>query len=216
MSLESIGRPAPGEAPGVGRWAAIGLLLYVGIGVLSLFAIAAIEGYIFGPFGIEVAAGTVGLSLRNGLHHLVWGLTVALAAAPVGRRLVPAVRFDRRRALLFVVAGALLAGISEFLINEWGRDRFVYFSLRHVGFVGFAPAATLAVALCAWAALNLPRGSRAIMLALLGAATVGLAFTLLPSIPGLADGIDPGSIPLASVLLIDLIFAVLAVAVARR
>lgn len=201
---------------GVSRWAAIGFGLYVVVGIASLFAVATFEGTIFGPFGIEVAAGTVGLSLRNGLHHVVWGLAVALVAVPIGRRLVPAVAFDRPLAAFVLVCGALLAGVSEFLLNEWARDRFGYFDPEYVGFAGFAPAATLAQALAAWAALSVPRASRSALLGVLLAAVGSLALALLPSLPGVVDGIDPASIPLVIVLLLDGAFAGVALVLARR
>jgi hypothetical protein len=196
---------------GVGRWAAIGFGLYVAGGIVMLFVVAALEDVIFGPFGVEVAAGTVGLSIRNGLHHLVWGPTVALVAAPIGRRLVAGVRFDRPLATFLLLAGAALAGLSEVALNEWARDRFEYFDPDYVGFAGFAPAATLAVALAAWAALSAPRASGVILRVLLMTAAGCLALALLPSVPGLADGIDPESVPLAITLVLDAAFAVLAV-----
>lgn len=201
---------------GVARWAAVGFGLYVALGFASLVAVAAFEGAIFGPFGIEVGAGTVGLSLRNGLWHVVWGIAVALVAAPVGRRLVSEARFRLALPMLVLASGVALAGLTELLLNEWARERFGYFDPEYVGFSGFAPPATVAVALAAWAALSVPRESGTILRRLLLLAVAGLVLAVLPSVPGAADGIDPGNLPLAATLVVDGAFAGLAVLISRR
>ena len=200
----------------VGAWAAIGIVLYVVIGILSLFLAAATENLVFGPFGIEVAAGTVGLSLRNGLHHILWTLLVAAAAIPVGRRLVPDARFGGLPGLAVLAVGAGLAGLTEFLINEWARERFEYFDPEYVGLAGFAPAGTVAVAFGAWAALCVPRGSRSDLLGLLFLAVAGFGIAVAPSFAGLGNGIEMSSIPLALALVVDGAFALIAALIARR
>ena len=206
----------PVAASRVGTWAAVGLAIYVAIGLLSLFLVAATENLVFGPFGIEVAAGTIGLSLRNGLHYVVWALLVAALAVPIGRRLVPDARFGGLLALALLGVGAGLAGATEFLINEWARERFGLFDPEYVGLVGFAPAATVAIAVVSWAAMCVPRGTRSDLLGLLAIAVAGFGLIVLPSITGLHDGIDPGSIPLAIGLLVNGGFGLLAIAIARR
>lgn len=216
MGTRTIDRSTAGAAARVSTWAGAGFVLYVAIGILSLFVVAATQGFVFGPFGIEVAAGTIGLSLRNGFHHIVWTLSVAGLAVPLGRRLVPGARFASPTGLILLIVGSALAGATEFLINEWARDRFMYYDPEYVGFAGFAPAAIVAVAAAAWAARCLPRRSRATLLIVLGLAVAGFGIAVLPSIGGLGDGIDPGSIPLASTLLADGAFAVIAVVIARR
>ena len=215
MSVQSVPGIAPSATSRVGTWAAIGFLLYVAIGFLSLLLAAVAEGLVFGSLGIEVAAGTVGLSLRNGLYHVVWTLLAAAVAVPIGRRLVPAARFRGLPGLALLAVGAGLAGLTEILINEWARERFEYFDPEYVGLAGFAPPATVAIAIAAWAALSVPRGSRSILLAVLGAAVVGFGTAVLPSIAGLGDGIDPSSVPLAIVLLADGVVALVAVVIAR-
>jgi hypothetical protein len=200
---------------GVGSWAAAGFALYVVLGVVSLLVVARAGDMLAEPFGIDIGAGTVGLSIRNGVHHVAWGLTVVLVAAPLGRRLVPSIRFERQ-SVPVLLSGLALAGMSEFLLNEWARERFTYFDPEYVGLAGFAPAATVAIAVASWAAMSVPRASRSVLLALVVLSVVGLTVAVLPSVPGLGDGLDPSSVPLAVALVADGAFAVFALAIARR
>ena len=73
---------------GVALWAVAGVVLYVLTGMGSLLAIATVEALVPG-LRDQVQAGTIGLSIQNGVHPLVWGAIAAAIAMPVGRRLVP-------------------------------------------------------------------------------------------------------------------------------
>jgi hypothetical protein len=190
---------------GVALWAIAGVVLYVLGGIGSLLAIATIEGLVPG-LRDQVASGTVGLSIQNALHPLVWGLLVAAAAIPIGRRLVDNLRFGAVGWFLLVLVLAL-AAITTLLVDEFVRARFGSFDPDMTGFTVFAGPALVAIALAVWAALAVPAGMGLPLVAATVAAAASLALALLPSLGGLDDGIDPASLPLAGVFLVDVLFA---------
>jgi len=196
-------------------WAAAGLVLYLLAGVGSLFITALIVDPALGAAGMPVAAGEIGLSVRNAIHPLVWGALVAALAVPIGRRLVPGVRFTLG-GWLVLGTGLVLAAVSWFLIEEFVRWRFTYVDVEYVGFSVLTWPALVAIALSGWAALAVPPGNAIPLVSLLVLAGIGLGVALLPSVVGAADGIDPGNIPLATALLVDVAYAMLVVAVAFR
>lgn len=200
---------------GVGRWALAGLLLYPVMWFASLLAIATFERLILEPLGLRSEAGMVSLSIRNGLHQIVWGAAVAVAAMPIGRRLVNDLRFDITGATVLGV-GLVLAAMTELLLIEFDRVRSGYFDPDHVGMAILAPPAIVAVALVVWAALAVPRPNRAPLLVLAAVAGIGFVVAMLPSVGGLADGIDPESVGLVASLLGSGGFIVIGLALARR
>lgn len=200
---------------GVFWWVASGLGLFAVGWFVTLLAMALLDRYVLEPLGLRPEAGEVSLSMRNGLHQLVWGAAVAAVSIPIGRRLVPEIRFGKAGAGVLVV-GLVLAALTELLIVEFDRVRSGMFGFRHVGLAIAAPPAIVGVALAAWAALALPRSNRAALVALAAAAAVGFAIVMLPSLGGLSDGIDPESIPLAASLVASAAFVILAPLIARR
>ena len=199
---------------GVGRWALAGLVLYLVMWFASLLAVATLESLILDPLG-RSEAGTVGLSIRNGLHQIAWGAAVAVAAVPIGRRLIGDLRFDITGAAVLGV-GLVLAAMTELLLIEFDRVRYGYFDPEHVGMAIVAPPAIVAVALAVWAALAVPRPHRAPLLVLAAVAGIGFVIAMLPSVGGLADGIDPESLGLVASMLGSGGFIVLGLALARR
>ena len=190
---------------GVALWAVAGVVLYVLAAIGSLLSIATVERLVPG-LGDQVAAGTIGLSIRNGVHPLVWGALGAAAAVPIGRRLVDDLRFGAVGWIVLLI-GLALAAVTTFLVDELTRARFGYFDPDMTGFTVFAGPALVAIALAAWAALAVPSGRGLPLVAATIAAVASLALALLPSIDGLRDGIDPESLPLAGVFLVDVLFA---------
>jgi hypothetical protein len=199
---------------GAALWAIAGVVLYVLGGIGSLLAIATIEHLVPG-LREQVASGTVGLSIQNGLHPLVWGLVVAAASTPIGRRLIEHLRFGAIGWLVLLL-GLALASLTTFLVDEFVRARFGYFDPDMTGFTLFAGPALVAIALSSWAALAVPSGLGLPLVAAAVAAVGSLALALLPGVGGLGDGMDPESLPLAGVLLVDVVFAAAAVLLVLR
>jgi hypothetical protein len=201
-------------AYGVMLWTVSGLALYLLLGLASVF-LTLIADPVLEAVGMPVEAGELGLSVRNALHPPVWGLVVAAVAIPIGRRLVPGIRFSRD-SWVVLVAGLLLAAVTWLLIEEFVRARMAYFDMEYVGFAILTWPAIVAIALCGWAALATPRGSNAALVIALVLATAGLSVALLPSVAGAADGIDAQNLPLAFAFLVDVLYAMLVIVIAFR
>jgi hypothetical protein len=196
-------------------WTLAGFALYLLVGLGAIFVTAIVFDPLLELAGFRVEAGEPGLSVRNALEPLVWGLLVAAASMPIGRRLVGGIRFSRDGWLVLAI-GLVLATVSWLLIEEFVRARMEYFDLEYVGFTILTWPAVVAIALCGWAALATPRGSGAPLVIPLVLAAVGFTGALLPSIPGVADGIESESVPLVVVFLVDVLYGVLAIVVAFR
>lgn len=194
---------------GPALWTIAGFVLYVLGGMATLFAIAWIEHMTWGGMGVDTGAGTVGLSVRNGVHALVWGLAAAAAAIPLGRRLVEGLAFGRAGWVVLVV-GLLLALLTTMLVNEFVRARYGYYDPEYAGLTVFTGPALVAVALASWATLGVPRPGAAVPALAALTAVAGLAMSLLPSLPGAADGIGASSMPLAAAFAASAAYGVIA------
>jgi len=199
---------------GIVLWAIAGFVLYLLFGVASIFATLIFDP-VLAVIGLRVEAGELGLSVRNALQPLVWGVLVAAVSVPIGRLLVTGIRFARD-GWGVLLAGLVLAALTWLLLEEFVRGRMASFDPEYVGFAIFTWPALVAIALSGWAVLAMPRGSSAPLLVPLVLASMGLAVALLPSIPGAADGIAAGNLPLAALFLVDILYAAGAIVVAFR
>jgi hypothetical protein len=199
---------------GPALWTIAGFVLYVVGWVGSYLVLFALEGVV-APIR-DAEAGTLAWSLRNGMHGLVWGALVVAAAAPLGRRFIPGLRFQALGWAILAV-GLVLAAVVIALGNEFVRARYGVYDPEYQGLSFFAGPALIAVALATWAALAVPRDGVLAPGAAMLTAAAGLAMALLPSLPGTADGIEPTSVPLAGAFVIGIGYAaVAAVLVVRR
>lgn len=188
-------------------WVVAGFGLYLVVGAGSLFLTALLVDPVLAAIGLPAEAGAVGLSVRNALHPVVWGVLVALAAMPIGRGLEPGLRF-RRPGWLVLATGLALASVTWFLIEEFVRDRFSYVDVQYTGFSLLTWPALVGIAVSGWAALAVPVPQRTLPAALVILGSIGLAAALLPSLAGVADGIAPESIPLAAVFAMDVAYGI--------
>jgi hypothetical protein len=194
-------------------WAIAGVALYVAGAVVSLFAVALVQQLVLAPIGVRTDAGTLGLSVRNGVWTAAWGVTTAAASIWIGRRLIERLRFGRTGWLVLAV-GLLLAAISTTLVEEFVRARYGMFEPRATGWTTFTGPALVAVALAAWALLAVPRARS--LLALAVAASFALLVSLLPSVRGASDGVAAQNVPLAIVFVLDVGYAIAAIGLAAR
>lgn len=206
-------RAAPASGPLL--WAAAGLAVYLLGAVAGLLLTVLVADPVLDAVGLRVEAGELGLSIRNAIHPLVWGAVVAAVSMPLGRRLVDGIHFELAGWVVLAV-GLALASVTWFLGEELVRARFEYFDPEEVGLTLFVWPALVAIALCGWAVLAMPRGSATPIVALLVLAAMGLAVALLPSFVGAADGIDPQNLPLALAFLADVGFAMAVIVLAFR
>jgi hypothetical protein len=173
---------------GAALWTITGLVLYVLVGMGSLFLTGRVFDPILGAVGLVVQAGEPGLSIRNGLHAVVWGLLTAVVAMPFGRRLVDGVRFSAAGWIVLVI-GLVIATVAITLGAEFVRSTHGVYDPEYEGLTLFTGPALVAVALAAWAALAVPRAGVLAPAGTLLAAGAGLVLSLLPSIPGATDGV---------------------------
>jgi hypothetical protein len=201
--------------PGTALWAVAGLLLYVLAGIAALFVIELIARVVLEPSGMMIEAGLAGLSIRNALHPVAWGLLVATAAVPIGRHLVREIRFSFA-AWAVLGVGLALAALTTFLLQEFVRARYTWFDFEYAGLSIFSWPALVAIALAGWATLAVPPGRSLLLPGLAVLAVTSLAIALLPSVAGAADGIEAASIPLAAIFVVDVAYAALVGLVAIR
>lgn len=199
---------------GPGLWTLSGFVLYILGGLGSLLAIAWLESFVIGPLllaprGIDTGAGTLGLSVRNGLHAIAWGLLVVAIAAPLGRRLVAGIRFTAAGWITLAV-GLGIAAVVTMLGAEFVRARYGVYDPEYQGLSFFVGPAVVAVALATWAALAVPGDGVLVPGAAVLTATVGLAMSLLPSVPGASDGLRAESMPLVGAFVVALGYGVVA------
>ena len=187
-------------------WALAGFGLYIAGAFGAIFIVVLVEQLVLVPLGVRVEAGHAGLSIRNALHPLAWGGLVAALAMPVGRRLVPEVRFSPA-GWLVLVSGLTLGALTLLLVFEWVRARFGYLDTEYVGSSLYVWPAMVAIALAGWATLAAPPGRRIVLSAATMVAIAGLGASLFPSVAGAADGIEAGSIPLAGAFVADVVYA---------
>jgi hypothetical protein len=211
--------PAPAHDADVwasAGWTVVGCVLYVLGAMASILAIGLFENLFLQPFGLRPEAGTFALSLQNGIHDVAWGALVAAIAVPLGRRIVPGIRF-RWQGTTMLAMGLLIAAAATSLGNEFVRARFGMYDPDGQGLTVFSGPAIVAVALATWAALAVPASAAIAPAVAALAAAASLAVSLLPSLPGLDDGINDANIPLAIAFSFGIAYAILAVVlVARR
>jgi hypothetical protein len=214
-AIDALARPRGSELWASAGWTVAGFVLYILGGVASILVIGLLENLFLQPFGLRPEAGTFALSLQNGIHDVAWGVLVAAIAAPLGRRIVAGIQF-RWPGTTMLVGGLVIAAAATTLGDEFVRARFDVYEPRAMGLTLFTGPAIVAVALATWAALAVP-ASGAIVPALAAlAAAACLALSLLPSVPGLDDGIDATSIPLVIAFTVGIAYATLAVVLVAR
>jgi hypothetical protein len=201
---------------GPALWTIAGFVLYVLAGMGSILLLYPIERFLLEPFGLRPEAGTLAFSVRNGIHALVWGVLVVAVAAPLGRRLVAGIRFSTAGWTMLGV-GLALAMVVVALGAEFVRARYGYYDPEAQGLSFFAGPALVAVALATWAALAVPRDAVLVPGATMLTATAGLAMSLVPSLPGAADGFDGESLPIVGAFVVAVAYVgVASVLVVRR
>ena len=214
-AADILRRPRAADLRAAAGWTAAGFVLYILGGFASILAIGLFENLFLQPFGLRPEAGTFALSLQNGIDDVAWGILVAAIAAPLGRRMVPGIRFGRVGTTM-LAAGLGIAAAATTLGDEFVRARFGVYEPRAMGLTSFTGPAIVAVALAIWAALAVPASGALVPAAAATVAAACLVLSLVPSLPGLTDGIDEASIPLVIAFTVGTAYALTAVALAAR
>jgi hypothetical protein len=197
----------PGTDDRVGAWTIAGLVLCIVAWPIAFGVVASVEAVVLRPLGWYAEAGTRSLSIQNATFPVTWGVLVAGAGVRLARRWVPGARF-RGRGWALLGAGLLLAGLSEYLTDEFVRHWAGNYDPEYGGSSLFIPWALVAVALAGWAALAVPRRRRVALVALAATAGAGVALAFASNLAGAADGIREANVPIATVFVLDAVFSV--------
>jgi hypothetical protein len=197
--------------PAVG-WTLIGFGSYVAAGLAAPLVVASVCAFPLRLVGLDPEPGTFGWGLYLASSDLVWGGLAAVAAAGLGRRLIPRLAVASPPAAAILAVGIVLAAVTTLALHEWVRARYEWFDPEYAGLAFFAGPAVIAAALAGWGTLVLPGHvrRRPVQWALVAA---GFAFVAAVSstVPGLADGVSPSGWPLALSLGLDALFVLVLV-----
>lgn len=177
------------------RLAVAALAIYVVLGVATLFAATGLEAMVFVPLGFEAGAGSFGHGVFLAIHVIAWAVLgfwlCVLAARVVGLNTAVS-----RGAWVVVVGGAAAAGLVQLAIHEYARARFGFYDPRAVGLTALLPAAAVGQ-LVGWALVLVSKPASMLAWSIEAVPLAVMVGIIGLNVPGAADGISPGSLPLA-------------------
>lgn len=196
------------EASGYGArplaWAALSL----GVWLASLFALLPLVANIqIGDLRWDIAAwlmttGAVGMAAAYGIGSRLLRLPLLITPMAV---IVPAI-------------GVVLAIGVELALEDWARVHVGadYYDPDFIGWTAGLPQSLVLTAIAAFGTLVAPRGAMHAPMACLGLAMLLVSFIVVTNLPGLGDGIEPGSWPLAILIGLAAVYAVACFALAAQ
>jgi hypothetical protein len=128
------------------------------------------------------------------LHPLIWGGAVLGGVLLLARVVFRRSALVRWPSLVLALAGLLLAGMLEASLHDWAVTRFGVFAWRMIGPTAGLFAVIVGSAVSGFGVLVAPRGASLppLVTAIAGALVSGLVVAV--NMPGLGDGIEPGSV----------------------
>ena len=118
--------------------------------------------------------------------------------------------------LLIPIAGIVVAIAVELALHEWAERRFGFYDSELIWWTAGLSPALMLTAVASFGALVAPRGALLPPLVGLALAVTAVMFIVASNVPGLGDGIDRESWPLASLVALSAVYAVTAGAAAAR
>lgn len=171
---------------------------------------------------VPLAAPVVG---ANPTETVRWDLAVLLgingllsmaATFVIGRRIFGSGVAARSADLVVPVIGIVLAIVVELTLHEWARVHIGHYDWD---FVGWTAGLSFMVVLCSLATFGVlvaPRGAVAPPLMGVGLAATLVCLIVVSNVPGLGDGINPESWPLAVGVGLSAMYAIGCVVVGVR
>jgi hypothetical protein len=156
------------------------------------------------------------LRLDLALVLLVNGAVSLVGVWLLGRALLRRALRRPGAGLVVPVIGIGLAIAVELALHAWAEARFGYYDSELVWWTGGLSPTLILTALAVFGVLVAPPAAVAPPLLGLGLAAAGVLFIFVSNVPGLRDGIDPGSLPLASLVGISAVYAVAAAVIGAR
>jgi hypothetical protein len=178
------------------NWVALCFLAFVLAEIATIPVIYVAEAVLGLPHAL-------GLALWAGSRVLVAGL-VALA---LGRILIGTAVRPQPAAWLVLGIGAALAAMVQVALVAWSESRFALFDPDLVGLTAQLYTVVGGVGVAAFSTLSAPRDAALPPMIALLMATLLTLIIVVANVPGLADGIEPESIPLAVTLGATLLYA---------
>lgn len=167
-------------------WSTMSLVLFLASSLAIFVVTWVVRGYADLPHLVEMAGWSV-----------LWGICSVLGVLIAGR-----LAFGRRlpvpaSGLGFAAAGIALSAVVNVVLQQWVIARFGYFDSEFVGWTAALFAVMVGLATATLGVFVAPRGAVRwpLTFVLLGAGMV--VFIVLANVPGLRDGIEPESWPLA-------------------
>lgn len=192
----------PGGATGIGRsfaGVAAGVVLWLGIGLTSLFGATWLESQVLEPLALSGGAGSLGHGLVLAGFVAVWGAASAVSVPLLVSRVCGGPRRPIKPGLVAGV-GLLLAVALTLVLHEWARGRYGYFDPDTVGptwlLPGLLVALSVAVEVLRFATDRLLQLTAGIV----GMSGLAAAAIVALNLPGALDGIRPESVPLAALV----------------
>lgn len=118
--------------------------------------------------------------------------------------------------MLVPVAGVILAIAVELTLHEWAETRFGHYDSELIWWTAGLSPVLILTAVASFGALVAPRGALVPPLVGLALAVMAVMFIVASNVPGLGDGIDAGSWPLASLVGASAAYAVAAAVIGAR
>jgi len=110
-------------------------------------------------------------------------------------------------AVTLAIVGLLLAGALDAVLHAWADERFGLFSARLIGPTAGLFAAVVASAVAGFAVFVAPAGARLVPALVSVVAALAAVGVVMLNVPGVLDGIEPGSLPLAALVLASAAYA---------
>jgi hypothetical protein len=164
-------------------------------GIATLILATAFETLVLVPAGVVAGAGSLTHGIMLAGHVTLWGL-ISGSITLVGARMLAAGSPISRRARWLFIIGILAAAGLQFAVHEYGRARFDYFDPSAVGPTSLLPLVLVAMT-TAWVGVLVSRARVAIVWAAFGLSSLSALAIFALNLPGIDDGIEAGSLPLA-------------------
>jgi hypothetical protein len=164
-------------------WATLSILVFGASLYLALPLVAVLPG-----------------SIAQAVFPLAWGGLAMGGLLLFARTSFGAWPRVSQESLAVAVVGLLLAGALVAVLRAWADERFGYFSAQLIGPTAGLFAAEVAGTVAGFAVFVAPRGARttpALVVMIVAVAALGIG---LLNVPGVLDGIAPGSLPLAALV----------------
>jgi hypothetical protein len=186
------------------------------VGGAASFAMAFVVAAAAGELGLGRSDGDLAVRLDLAVFLALIGLFGALVVLGAARPVFGRWPIIGPRQVATAAAGVALAIAVELTLHEWARLQFGYFDPGVVGWTGGLSHAVALSAVAAFAVQVAPPGAEEPpLLASVGLATVACV-VLLSNVPGLQDGIQPESWPLAILVALSAAYAIAVVVVGAR